>query len=343
MPTPAKYQSAAPLATSKVDAEAGIIRDVALVSIGEAAGHSTRIDQKTLEMFYALVNGQTVKAFINHSDNPKPTEAVGIYSGFYIDVAAGVLRASQFQAFKAFRENDTQAYDTLFEMAATAPESFGVSANFFLDLEKAADGGDPYARPTHVESFDIVCTPAANRALFSQKTIDTPPASVQVASVVETQSHLNKNNPLSKMKSIYAKFATNPKALTRACQLAAEMPEGTKEEEIIDKVEEEVDAEAYAALVAERDALKATNAELSAKLAEQEPKVEEAAALSTKVSELTTQVAQLSKARGRFGAAPINTGAAAGKEPVIITRTQFDAMPHNERNAHMAAGGKITE
>lgn len=345
MPTPAKYQSASPLASSKVDADSGIIRDVALVSIGDASGHSTRIDQKTLEMFYALVSGQTVKAFINHSDNPKPTEAVGIYSGFYIDVAAGVLRASQFQAFKAFRENDPQAYETLFEMAATAPESFGVSANFYLDLEKAEDGGDPYARPTHVESFDIVCTPAANRALFSQKTIDTPPASVQVAPEVETQSHINKtkSNPLYIVKQIFAKFSANPKALTRACQLAAEMPEGTKEEEIIDKVEEEVDAEAYAALVAERDALKAKVAEFEAKVAEQAPKVEEAAALSTKVKELETTVAQLSKSRGRFGAAPVITGAAAGKEPVTITRAQFDAMPHGERDAHMKAGGKITD
>lgn len=348
MPTAAKYQSAAPLATSKVDAEAGIIRDVALVSIGEASGHETRIDQKTLEMFYALVSGQTVKAFINHSDNPKPTEAVGIYSGFYIDVAAGVLRASQFQAFKAFRENDAQAYETLFEMAATAPDAFGVSANFFLELEEATDGGHPFARPTHVESFDIVCTPAANRAFFSkkpenEKTVDTTPDNGKASSVVETQSHLNKKSPISKMKQIYAKFSANPKALTRACQLAAEMPEDTKEEVIIDKVEEEIDAEAYAAVIAENAALKAKVAEFEAKVAEQEPKVAEAAALSTKVTELTEQVAKLSKARGRFGAAPINTGKDAGKEPVTITRAQFNALSHPERETHMKSGGKITD
>lgn len=343
MPT-AKYQIASPLATSKVDPEAGLIRDVALVSIGEAAGHGTRIDQKTLEMFYGLVSGQTVKAFINHSDNPKPTEAVGIYSGFYIDVEAGVLRASQFQAFKAFRENDKEAYDTLFEMAATAPESFGISANFFLELEKATDGGDPYARPTHVESFDIVCTPAANRALFSKKVVDAPPVSVQPTKRLnETESQQAKSQIT--MKAIFAKFSTNPKALTRACQLAAEAPadKPIPDEEVIAKVEDEIAEEEIKAMREENVALKAKVAEYEAKLAEQAPKVEEAAALSTKVTELTAQVAQLSKSRGRFGAAPVNTGAPEGKEPVTITRAQFNALSHPARDAHMKAGGKITD
>lgn len=353
MSTAAKYQLTSPLASSKVDAETGIIRDVALVSIGEAAGHSTRIDQKTLEMFYALVKGQTVKAFVNHSDNPKPTEAVGIYSGFYIDVEAGVMRAAQFQAFKAFRENSKEAYDTLFEMAAIAPESFGISANFYLDLETASDGGDPYARPTHVESFDIVCTPAANKALFSRKPDDEKPLDAPKEMIQQQSSpDVSKIQLHSFMKLIYAQFSANPKALSRACQLAAEAPadKPVTEEEVIAKVELEMDAEEQAAIIAERDALIAKVTELEAKVAELSPKADNESALNTKVAELSaknaeqvTQIAQLSKGRARFGAAPVVIGKPDGKDAPTLTRAQFTALDPKAQGEHFAVGGKLTE
>lgn len=376
MPTSAKYQSAAPLASSKVDAEAGIIRDVALVSIGEAAGHGVRIDEKSLSLFFGLAQESPFQSFIKHDDDHSPAEVTGLFSGTYIDAGAGVLRAN-WTALNAFREHNKAEFSTLIELAEKAPATFGLSMDFDRKnvwtmkdgseveaqpiYKKTGDGREyfagwkdkpvgatddelPVVRPYNLRSADFVQEPAANAALFSaQKTIDTPPDNGKANSSAETQSHLNKKSPIFKMKQIYAKFSANPKALARACQLAAEMPEDTKEEAIIAKVEDEVDEETYNALVAERDQLKAKVAEFEAKLAEQEPKVEEAAALSTKVTELTEQVAKLSKARGRFGAAPVNHGAAAGKEPATITRAQFNAMSHPERNAHMSAGGKVTE
>lgn len=376
MPTAAKYQSAAPLATSKVDAEAGIIRDVALVSIGEALGHGVRIDEKSLSLFFGLAQESPFQSFIKHDDDHSPAEVTGLFSGTYIDSKSGVLRAN-WTALNAFREHNKAEFSTLIELAEKAPATFGLSMDFDRKnvwtmkdgseveaepiYKKTGDGREyfagwkdkpvgatddelPVVRPYNLRSADFVQEPAANAALFSaQKTVDTTPDNGKASSVVETQSHLNKKSPISKMKQIYAKFSANPKALTRACQLAAEMPEDTKEEAIIDKVEEEIDAEAYASVIAENAALKAKVAEFEAKVAEQEPKVAEAAALSTKVTELTEQVAKLSKTRGRFGAAPINTGKDAGKEPVTITRAQFNALSHPERETHMKSGGKITD
>lgn len=358
----AKFAAIAPAAGLQVDAEKGIIKDVALVSIGDAAGHGLRVDMQTLKDFYALVQGKTVKAFINHEDNPKPTEAIGLYSGFYIDAEAGILRAAQFQAFKAFRENNKAEYDTLFEMASSAPEAFGISANFFYKTEDATDGGDPFTRPTHVESFDIVCTPAANKALFSreQKQNETKSQEVLDAEIKkatqeklnETQSQLTTSlkSQFSTVKTVFAHFSKRPAALPLIAKFAAEMPEDAKPEDVIAKVELALNEEEQAALVAERDALKAEVETLKKELDALKPKEAELAALSIKHAELSkksdeqaAETAQLKKLTARFGIKPIATGAPEGKEPATITRAKFNALSHADREIHMKAGGKLTD
>lgn len=362
-----KFDQSAPLTSSRVDAEKGIIRDVALISIGEAKGHEQRIDQKTLEMFYALVGGKTVKAFLNHTDNPKPTEAVGLYSGFYIDQKAGVLRASQFQAFKAFRENDPQAYQTLFEMADTAPDTFGISANFYHDLEQASDGGNPLSRPTLVESFDIVCTPAANKALFSvvdkvetqsQLVVDTDKKEVSEEVLNETQSQkialsINSANQPTitiKMKAIYNAFKDRPEALARAVKFAAEAPDGTTEAQVVDAVKTELDAIDQAALIAERDALAAKVAELTAQVAALTGIADTAEEMKAKCSTLSANaekqaalIAELSIGRSRYGVAPIKTGVAEVKEVKTITRAEFSILSPEAQNSHFRCGGKLSD
>ncbi len=346
MPT-AQYDLTAPLASSQVDAENGVIRDVALISVGEASGHGQRIDRKTLEMFYALVKGKTVKAFLNHTDNPKPTEAVGIYSGFYLDLdAEGVLRASQFQAFRAFRENNKAEFDTLFEMAADAPEAFGISANFFHDLEEATDGGNPYSRPTHVESFDIVCTPAANKALFSKKDVDDPAKEEQQPiKEIETQSQqASQFNFLTMTKAVFAHFAANSKALPHIAKFAAEADEKATDADIISKVELALSEDEQAALVKERDDLLSENSRLKGEIEALKPKADKEAELSKKVTDLEATVAKFEKAsRGRYqGAAPVNTG--RQDEPKkITTKAEFDAMTPTQKSEFSVNGGRITE
>lgn len=371
-----RYAAAAPLATAKVDAATGILRDVAIMSVGDAAGHDCVVDLATLTKLFELTQGKTVKAFVNHDWCPSPTEVVGVFSGLYIDAPAGVLRAAQFQALKSFREHNTKAFDTLFELAQIAPDSFGVSVSIYQELAwKKADGTEiltdgwaprpddavgegPFIRPTFIESADFVSSPAANKALFSskhtetetqsQKEIDATALSAQARKQqIETESQLaaSKQKSTLTMKALYQKFKDNPKALTRAMQLAAEAPADApkSDEVIIAEVEDEIDEEAAKALAAENADLKAKLAAAEAKVAELEPKAAESAALSTKVTDLQKQVAQFTSRRGRFGAAPVAAGLPENKEAPTITRAAFNALDHAARNAHMAAGGKLTD
>lgn len=146
------------------------------------------------------------------------------------------------------------------------------------------------------------------------------------------------------MKAIYAKFKDNTKALARACQLAAETPD-VKEDEVIAKVEGEIEEEAYQALVAERDSLKAENEKLKTENAELKPKAEKEAELSKEVEGLKAQLSAANKGRARFGAAPVKTGAPGGAKeaPAAITRAQFDALTPTQQGEHFAAGGKLTD
>lgn len=355
MPT-AKFQASA-FAPSRVDKERGIIRDVALMSVGTAHGSidgnpmATEITLESLQALYEVLANEPKKSHVLHGDDHSPTNPIGIFSGFYLDMKSDpvTLRASQFEAFKAFRENSKREFETMFELAETSPGDMAISADFDLALQ---DRGElpPVVIPTSVRSFDFVNEGAATNGLFCKKIIDTSPASVQVAPVVETESQINKPNPILIMRKVFAHFSKRPAALPHIAKFAAEMPEDTKSEEVIAKVEMALSEEEQAALVAERDALKKQVGELSARLAELEPKKTELAALNAKHAELsakhdaqTAELATLRKQTARFGFTPIKTGAPEGKEVNTITRGAFDKLDHSARNAHMAAGGKITE
>lgn len=358
----AKFRTQPAISADKVDPVNGIIRDIALVSIGEAGGWNLRADMKSLQGFFELISGKSVKAFLNHEDDPAPTEAVGLYSGFYIDAEAGVLRAAQFKAFKAFRDNDKQGYETLFEMAAEGADAFGTSAVFDYKKEAAEDGGSPFVRPIHVDSFDFVGAPAINSALFergekqnetkSQEVLDAEIKKATQEKLNETQSQLTASlkSQFSTVKTVFAHFSKRPAALPLIAKFAAEMPEDAKPEDVIAKVELALNEEEQAALVAERDALKAEVETLKKELDALKPKEAELAALSIKHAELSkksdeqaAETAQLKKLTARFGIKPIVTGAPEGKEAPTITRAQFNALSHPEREAHMKAGGKLTD
>jgi hypothetical protein len=322
----AKFRTQPAISADKVDPVNGIIRDVALVSIGEAGGWNLRADMKSLQGFFELISGKSIKAFLNHEDDPAPTEAVGLYSGFYIDAEAGVLRAAQFKAFKAFRDNDKQGYETLFEMAAEGADAFGTSAVFDYKKEAATDGGSPFVRPIHVDSFDFVGAPAINTALFergekqneikSQEVLDAEIEKSKQEKLNETQSQLNAalKSQFSTVKTVFAHFSKRPAALPLIAKFAAEMPEDAKPEDVIAKVELALNEEEQAALVKERDDLLAEVQRLKGEVEALKPKEAELAELSVKHAELSkkseeqgTEIEGYKKSRARFGIQPIVT------------------------------------
>jgi hypothetical protein len=347
----AQYKSTIPLTSSKVDRELGIIRDVALMSVGTAHGSidgkpmTTEVTLDSLKALYELLAGAPKKSHMLHGDDHAPTNAIGLFSGFYIDMQSDpvTLRAAQFEAFKAFRENSKKEFETMFELADKSPKDMAMSADFDLELGKR-DGLPPVVMPISVRSFDFVNEGAATPGLFEKNIIDEAAIKEQQRiKEIETQSQLNAKPTIFPMKAIYAKFSDNTKALKRACQLAAETPD-MKEEDVIDKVDCEMADEAAAALVAERDALKAKVIELETKLAELNPKAEEAAELSKKVTDLEAKVAQFTKTRGRFGAHPVNLGVEQKEEKKLTaTFAEFAAMDHTKKSEFSVNGGRIVD
>jgi hypothetical protein len=357
MSSPVRYYNEAPLELTNVDQEAGILRNVALMSIGEAAGHSCRVDLATLQGLFKLAQGKSIKAYLNHSYNPAPTEVVGVFSGIYIDNEKGVLRASQFKALDAFKTHNRQAFDTLFELATTAPESFGVSVVIYQNLEDAADGGSAYIRPISIDSADFVSSPAANKALFSkenpvdviekpiQEIIPEAPLPVAVEQSLSTPSAANINRTLSMSKALYSAFKDRPEALLKAVAYAAEAPEGTTDEQIVDKVQTEFDEADQAALIAENVALKAEVEILKAKVAELSPEAAKVEEMGKKIADQEGQIAELSKRTRSFGTRPVNVGkpVAEAKQAPTLSRSQFAALDPKAQGEHFAAGGKLTE
>jgi len=169
----------------RVDVEAGTIDDVSIISAGEAKGHRMMISTKTLESAITLLLGKTLPAYLSHegaTGDRLLTEA-GYFSRFFRD--GDQIRAGRFTALESFKKYDKEKFERLFEIAAVAPESFGVSIVFEGQLFwEMKDGSEesielgyeapenarfdfPTVRPLKITSADFVDSPAANGALFN--------------------------------------------------------------------------------------------------------------------------------------------------------------------------------
>jgi hypothetical protein len=142
---------------SAVDAEAGIIRGVSVVTEGPAKGHGMFADRKTLETVQACAaryaNGVRVK--VEHEGTLLDT--VGALRNFRIENA--VLRADAH-----LMEADEGVRRKLLEMARTIPDTFGLSIDFDYTTEEVE--GRKFARCTNLLNVALVEEPAANRSLF---------------------------------------------------------------------------------------------------------------------------------------------------------------------------------
>ena len=82
----AQFKSSVPLTSTKVDRENGIIRDVALMSVGLACGSingkpmETEVTLESLKALYALLSDGPKKSHMLHGEDHAPTNAIGIFS-----------------------------------------------------------------------------------------------------------------------------------------------------------------------------------------------------------------------------------------------------------------------
>ncbi|MEM7789793.1 MAG: hypothetical protein AAF546_00195 [Verrucomicrobiota bacterium] len=228
------YQFSADYAVS----DDGSLSNVSLLSIGEADGHGQSFDLKSLQTAFALLSGQSLKAFNGHSFAPKASDAVGVFQGIHIDASAGKLRSSTLQWMAAFKKHREAEYDSLLEMAREHPETFGVSVTGKIDLVWVTKRGDEidafedwlYDRPApegtindlpavrfkKLYSADFVGSPAANDdGLYSSKSKISKPDSKKD----------NQEFAMNILQQIQSAYGAKPEALAEAINYATANPE----------------------------------------------------------------------------------------------------------------------
>ena len=131
---------------------------VSILEVGEAKGHDLYVDrtslEKALEVMKKAKNGTKVK--VDHG--------TGLAS------VVGFARNPRIEGDKLVADlrllKSSPHYDLIKEMAAEAPDQFGVSLAFVNESE-TIDGKD-YIRPQSIASADLVSSPAATNGLFEE-------------------------------------------------------------------------------------------------------------------------------------------------------------------------------
>lgn len=151
-----KFSSAKPA----VDREAGVIRNVAIMSIGAAKGHGVLVDGTTLSQVRdsakdSFTNG--MPAVFNPSTfDHGPAGIAGFVpnDSLSLDEANGVLRGD----LKMLKSYSGAEY--IYELAENQPDTFGLSLEFDGDPEEV--DGIMLSRCTKVYKVTLVDEPAAN-------------------------------------------------------------------------------------------------------------------------------------------------------------------------------------
>jgi hypothetical protein len=149
------------VANSRVDAAAGIIRGVSLITEGPALGHGVLIDSTTLKQVKASVETYDggLKVKLDHEGGAG--DIIGWIDGFRI---AGKKLLGDLHLLQT---SEHRGY--VLEIAEKIPDTFGLSLAFSGGTEAGADK-QLLQRCTEVYSCDLVSEPAANKGgLFSRK------------------------------------------------------------------------------------------------------------------------------------------------------------------------------
>lgn len=135
-----------------IDDDAGIIRNVNVITKGKTRGHDLEVDDKTLaqilEASQSYSNGVKVKA--DHGSGV--FSIVGSVRDFRVD---GDHLKGDLHLLKTAGNRQH-----IIELARELPDTFGLSVSIVGDHEKR--NGTTYARCKRIRSVDIVADPAAN-------------------------------------------------------------------------------------------------------------------------------------------------------------------------------------
>jgi hypothetical protein len=244
--------------TTRIDAEAGVILGVAVITEGPALGHfdwsadeplPLYADADTLKGVMACASEYEggLKVKFNHGSGVG--DIVGRLNNFRID--GKVLRAD----FHALSTAPHRAY--LFEIAATIPDSFGLSVSFSGNPARGTDRA--FARCTEIYSADFVDEPAANpNGLFHRG--DRLPAAV---APTQPKSNLKMEDE-KKEDPIAAMSATIAALSERLAAFEAKFADESGDEEKLEDGEKKDEAMSALAEKAALAALKTYTAQFGA-------------------------------------------------------------------------------
>ena len=144
--------------TGAIDAEAGVIRGVSLITKGPALGHGVMIDDKTLEQVKTAAEQYAggLKVKLDHSSGAG--DIIG-----YIDTLR--IDGEKLLGDMHLLQNSPHR-DYILEIAQRIPDTFGLSIAFSGPSEKSADKLTTLQRCSEIYSVDLVSEPAANPSGF---------------------------------------------------------------------------------------------------------------------------------------------------------------------------------
>lgn len=149
------------VAAGKIDAEAGVIRGVSLISEGPALGHGVMVDARTLEQVKAAAEQYEGGLKVKLDHNSGAGDIIGYVDALRIEgkKLLGDLHLLQNSPHRGY----------VLEIAEKIPDTFGLSIAFSGPVEMSGDKKTMLQRCTEIYSVDLVSEPAANaEGLFSR-------------------------------------------------------------------------------------------------------------------------------------------------------------------------------
>ena len=177
------------VAAGKIDAEAGVIRGVSLISEGPALGHGVMVDARTLEQVKAAAEQYEGGLKVKLDHNSGAGDIIGYVDGLRIE---GKKLLGDLNLLK---NSPHRGY--VLEIAEKIPDTFGLSIAFSGPVEMASDKKTMLQRCTEIYSVDLVSEPAANaEGLFSRimkKFNDASGVSIEIEPTPEMNEDLKKS------------------------------------------------------------------------------------------------------------------------------------------------------
>jgi hypothetical protein len=150
------------VAAGKIDAEAGVIRGVSLISEGPALGHGVMVDGRTLEQVKAAAEQYEGGLKVKLDHNSGAGDIIGYVDGLRIE---GKKLLGDLNLLK---NSPHRGY--VLEIAEKIPDTFGLSIAFSGPVEMSGDKKTMLQRCSEIYSVDLVSEPAANaEGLFERR------------------------------------------------------------------------------------------------------------------------------------------------------------------------------